>query len=438
MSKLNLLLLFCLLFIGCDSKNKEEQPILVTNIVMPAQGTVFQPGDKVTISAQGFQTDDEIMFSMRWPLVNQVIQEGYAIGVRGVIIEKTATNITFLAPGHYPASTTEVLLCRSGERMSLGKISVADGQAPKELQLYGIINSRSNAMRDYAIEHIDMENGHITVVEKIVGNQDFTCVVSDPGSSSLYGVWTNDDHGNFGIYDLSMKYWKSLDNYQILTTGISSGGVLTVYQHGDCLYVNKTESTFLTRMNMPPLRPDYGYKLPEGFKAESLSRYPFIQLEAGYFLFSADNGDGTFSPVVLDGRNPDHKRMYVYNPIQAVSMIPFWTVKPVVGQGATKYTRVGGFVISKNTDATNEDNNKTELRLWNTETQTLDEPFTKFPNTARSAATLISDDSKKQELYVLFNTYRGDGLIQVYDFLKKEWRQFRNFNFPYSEIVLAR
>ena len=41
--------------------------------------------------------------------------------------------------------------------MSLGKISVADGQAPKDFQLYGIINSRSNTDRPYAIEYINLE-----------------------------------------------------------------------------------------------------------------------------------------------------------------------------------------------------------------------------------------------------------------------------------------
>ena len=41
--------------------------------------------------------------------------------------------------------------------MSLGKISVADGQAPKDFQLYGIINSRSNTHRPHAIEYINLE-----------------------------------------------------------------------------------------------------------------------------------------------------------------------------------------------------------------------------------------------------------------------------------------
>lgn len=157
MTKNYLFLLLGLLLAACSSDDKDEQAILVTNVVMPASGTVFKPGEKVTIMAKGFQDNDEIMFDIRWPLQDEVLHEGYAKGGRGVITEKTATSITFLAPGHWPASTTEILLRRSGQMMSLGKISVADGQAPKDFQLYGIINSRSNTHRPHAIEYINLE-----------------------------------------------------------------------------------------------------------------------------------------------------------------------------------------------------------------------------------------------------------------------------------------
>lgn len=53
MKNLSLFLLLCLLFVAC-AKDEDKEPILVTDIVMPTQ-TSFNPGDKVTISAQGFQ-----------------------------------------------------------------------------------------------------------------------------------------------------------------------------------------------------------------------------------------------------------------------------------------------------------------------------------------------------------------------------------------------
>ena len=152
MKKLSLYLLLCLLIAACVKNDDKDEPILVTDIVMPAQ-TSFNPGDKVTIKAQGIQPGDDIMFEIYWPLPDQpaLNYQGYALGVSPVMIEQTTTSITFLAPGHYPASTTKVRLRRSGEIMTLGEISVTNGEAPKEFQLYGIVNSHSDTSYETAL-----------------------------------------------------------------------------------------------------------------------------------------------------------------------------------------------------------------------------------------------------------------------------------------------
>jgi hypothetical protein len=159
----------------------------------------------------------------------------------------------------------------------------------------------------------------------------------------------------------------------------------------------------------------------------------------GNILCSADNGDGTFSPVVLNGQNIEEKSIYVGEPIEAVALIPFWIVKPVEGMGTAKYTRVGGYIVSKRNGATITEGDGTEFRLWNPTTKMLDEPFTTFSSAACSVATLVSDDFKKQELYVLFDGSRNGRLIYVYDLLKGSWESlYPGGGFPYSEIVLAR
>lgn len=135
----------------------------------------------------------------------------------------------------------------------------------------------------------------------------------------------------------------------------------------------------------------------------------------------------------------EEKSIYVGEPIQAVALIPFWIVKPVEGMGTAKYTRVGGYIVSKRNGATAEEGDGTEFRLWNPATKTLDEPFTTFSNAACSVATLVSEDFKKQELYVLFDGSRNGRLIYVYDLLKGSWESlYPGGGFPYSEIVLAR
>lgn len=435
MTKLNLLILFSLLLAACSSDDKDEQPILVTNVVMPAQGTVFNPGDKVTISAQGFQADDEIMFSIRWPLADQPIKEGYAKGVYGVVTEQTATKITFLAPGHYPASTTEVLLRRSGEMMSLGKISVANGQSPKDLQLYGIINSQSPSNIDYAIDHFKMDQGSIGEIDRLPINQDFSCVVNLPGSGRLCGLLKKDDRYTIGIYDLSMNYWVEQNTKHIDAMGTAAdNSVLAAWQHADRLYVNNVGVMPFSRMYLPE---DPGFKLPEGLAAASLSRYPFVEMGDRNILFSADNGDGTFSPVVLDVSSTNKENsIHVGEPIIADALIPFWIVKPVEGMGTTKYMRIGGYIVSNTYTLVGRDG--TELRLWNSETKTMEEPFATFSNTACSVATLVSEDYKTQELHILFDATRNGRLIQVYDWLKQDWSPSGHSGFVHSEIVLAR
>lgn len=437
MMKNYLFLLFGLLLAACTSDD-EVQPGFVTNVVMPASGRVFNPGDQVTVTAEGFQPDDGIMFDIRWPLPDELIKEGFAKGVYAVITQRSATSITFLAPGHHPASTTEVLLNRSGEMMSLGKIAVADGQAPKEYQLYGIVNSRSDAFAQYAhvIEHIDIESHRITEVGRLVAGEDFFCAVNAPGSWSLCGVRTRDGSSTVGRYDLSMRYWDELRTGQMVTAGsLPDRDVVYVYQSGDGLLLSIASVMPYSRMAMPPLQQPT-YQLPEAIRPEALSNYPCVLVDGGYLLLSADNGDGTFSPVLLNLR-AGHHSVYVGEPIQAVSLIPFWMVKPNA-DGKTG-TRVGGYIVSE-TNGTTNGAGGTKLCLWNTDTMTLDAPFTTFPNAACSVATLMSDDLKRQELYVLFDMGRDGGngrLIEVYDCLKDEWR-YLSSGFAYSEIVLAK
>ena len=151
-----------------------------------------------------------------------------------------------------------------------------------------------------------------------------------------------------------MNYWEKTGADQLVTMGIATGNsVFGVYQGGDRLFVKTVNVMPYTRMYIPE-KPDYGFLLPEGMKAEVLSRYPCIQMSDGNILCSADNGDGTFSPVVLNGQNMEEKSIYVGEPIQAVALIPFWIVKPVEGMGTAKYTRVGGYIVSKRNGATAE------------------------------------------------------------------------------------
>lgn len=429
MKKIYLFLLFGLLLAAC-AKDDDKQPILVTDIVMPAAGTVFNPGDKVTIKAQGFQTDDEIMLNSRWPMAEAPNGESYWMGETGIVTERTASSITFLAPGSRPAATVEVVLRRSGEMMTLGKISVADGQAPKEPQLYGITNTYSETGHSNSIDHIDLTTGSATEVTQLTDNPDFSCVVTAPGIWALFGIQTKDGNRSIFRFDLSMRYWREVERTSIVTLGtLGNENIITV-----CHDTNDKSSLLVTTLNTQVYTRDnytpkvLRYKLPDGMKPEALSHYPCVPGE-GYLLLSADNGNGTFTPVALEIREGG-KNIHIGDPIEAARLIPFWTVMPVEDAGTTKYIPTTGCAVVR------ADNGQTELRLLDTTTMTLKEAFATFPNSARSITTLAKGINTRK-LYVLFDTNRGGRLIYDYDMKTEEWQPLPGIGYPYSEIALT-
>ena len=51
---------------GACSSDKDRVSVFVKNVVMPPDSWVFAPGDGVTVSAEGFEADDEIMLEIHW------------------------------------------------------------------------------------------------------------------------------------------------------------------------------------------------------------------------------------------------------------------------------------------------------------------------------------------------------------------------------------
>ncbi|MCD7939997.1 MAG: DUF4784 domain-containing protein [Bacteroides intestinalis] len=427
MKNLFLFLLLCLLFAAC-AKDEDKEPILVTDIVMPTQAS-FKPGDPVTIKAQGFQPDDDIMFEIYWPLPDEpaLNYQGYALGVAPVMVEQTATSITFLAPGHYPASTTKVRLRRSDGIMTLGEIAVTSGEAPKEFQLYGIVNSHSSTSYDNCIEHVNFTDTPTNIVKLTEDQKDFSCVANVPESQNLCGIQTKDGVRRVFSYDLSMRFWQDMGLENILTLCNGQSSIIAVRQ------ISANEMMLASIGSWPYTRDidqtlNYRYELPAEIKPEALTRYPGVQGDS-YLLLSADNGNNSFTPVVLS-LNQSSRKVYTGEPIQATALIPFWTIISGKDTGTTKYVRSGGYAVVR------ADDGQTGLCLWNQATMSLEEPFATFPNSARSV-TMLAQDTETMKIYVLFDTNRGGRLIYAYDLVKKDWQRVPD-NYPYSEIVMAR
>lgn len=395
---------------------------------MPTQ-TSFNPGDKVTISAQGFQPGDNFMFEIYWPLPDQPAMnyQGYALGVSPVMVEQTATSITFLAPGHYPASKTKIRLRRSGDIMTLGEISVTSGEAPKEFQLYGIVNSHSSTSYDNCIEHVNFTDTPTNIVKLTEDQKDFSCVANVPESQNLCGIQTKDGVRRVFSYDLSMRFWQDMGLENILTLCNGQSSIIAVRQ------ISTNEMMLASIGSWPYTRNidqtlNYRYELPAEIKPEALTRYPGVQ-GSSYLLLSADNGNNSFTPVVLS-LNQSSTKVYTGDPIEATALIPFWTIISGKDTGTTKYVRTGGYAVVRTDDG------RTDLCLWDQTTMSLKEPFATFPNSARSV-TMLAQDTETMKIYVLFDTNRGGRLIYAYDLVKKDWQRVPD-NYPYSEIVMAR
>ena len=395
---------------------------------MPTQ-TSFNPGDKVTISAQGFQPGDNFMFEIYWPLPDQPAMnyQGYTLGVSPVMVEQTATSITFLAPGHYPASKTKIRLRRSGDIMTLGEISVTSGEAPKEFQLYGIVNSHSSTSYDNCIEHVNFTDTPTNIVKLTEDQKDFSCVANVPESQNLCGIQTKDGVRRVFSYDLSMRFWQDMGLENILTLCNGQSSIIAVRQ------ISTNEMMLASIGSWPYTRNidqtlNYRYELPAEIKPEALTRYPGVQ-GSSYLLLSADNGNNSFTPVVLS-LNQSSTKVYTGDPIEATALIPFWTIISGKDTGTTKYVRTGGYAVVRANDG------RTDLCLWDQTTMSLKEPFATFPNSARSV-TMLAQDTETMKIYVLFDTNRGGRLIYAYDLVKKDWQRIPD-NYPYSEIVMAR
>ena len=295
---------------GACSSDKDRVPVFVKNVVMPPDSWVFAPGDGVTVSAEGFEADDEIMLEIHWQeSAEGFAPEGYAKGVRGIVTVRSATSVTFLAPGHYPASTVRVLLLRRGRMMPLGKIRVADG-TPKAEALYGISKSDTD---ETLIERIDLSTGGVTRVATLGIGRGIACAVGLPGSGWIYGVCS----GSMAGFDLTMNYYDDFGYRNSLLAGHISDSSVGLISHDAGRLTLTTRSA--TRSPSPVLRVYGGAGPGEAVGADAMIPFwtvvasadePDRMVQAGGYAVSARGktqlrlfnaaGDGAFGETLAE------------------------------------------------------------------------------------------------------------------------------------------
>ena len=294
MKKLLFLSFFGLFLLACTTDEGDGAPF-VTDVVMPPSSQLFAPGDEVTVAARGFEADDDIMLRIAWPLSQAALPEGYADGVWAVVTERTESDITFLAPGGYPASTTEVKLFRRGKAMTLGKISVSDGRPPEEPSLYGITQYDCD---ETGIDRIDLTTGDLTRIETLGVLRRMHCVVNTPGSNRIYGLAPDGNIGAAAFYDLTMRYFRDsgYDNVAVAGTLGNSAAFLRC-EDGRLVLMELN----MTRTNVAPVPPSW--MLPSDIAPEMLGENPFVTVYGGYLLLAAHTAPDSYTPLVLTGRS---------------------------------------------------------------------------------------------------------------------------------------
>lgn len=418
MKKLISLFLFGAFLCACTADEGDRTPF-VTDVVMPPSSQLFAPGDEVTVAAHGFEADDDIMLRITWPLSQASVSEGYADGVWAVVTGHTESSITFLAPGGYPAGTTEVKLFRRGKVMSLGKISVSDGQPPEELSLYGIAPCLTG---ETAIDRVDMQTGELTRIETLGVPRGIRCVVNTPGSNRIYGIAPDGNIGAAAFYDLTMRYFRDsgYDNVVVAGTLANSAAFLR-YEDGRLVLMELS----MTRSDMPS-PPPASWQLPADVTPEMLGGNPFIMVYGGYLLLSAHTAPDTYTPLVLTGRSGEG---YVAKPgdaEQADAMVPFGVLdKETDGEA---YYAVGGYAVAKD--------GVTELRLYNPVTMEFDRTLATVQATVRSVAVRHAG-GKTAEIFMLCDAGDSGNQIRVYD-MESGTETVLGGDVPCSEIVLAR
>lgn len=418
MKKLLFLSFFGLFLLACTTDEGDGAPF-VTDVVMPPSSQLFAPGDEVTVAARGFEADDDIMLRIAWPLSQAALPEGYADGVWAVVTKHTELDITFLAPGGYPASTTEVKLFRRGKAMTLGKISVSDGRPPEEPSLYGVAQCLTG---ETAVDRIDMATGGLTRIETLGVPEGMRCVVNTPGSNRIYGLAPGGNIGAAAFYDLTMRYFRDsgYDNVAVAGTLGNSAAFLRC-EDGRLVLMELN----MTRTNVAPVPPSW--MLPSDIAPEMLGENPFVTVYGGYLLLAARTAPDTCTPLVLTGLiDGGGFAVKTGDAEQADAMVPFGVLDK--GQDGETYYAVGGYAVSKD--------GVTELRLYNPVSMEFDRTLATVQATVRSIA-VRHDGGKTEEIFMLCDTGDGGNRIRVYD-MESGSERVLDGAVPCSEIVLAR
>lgn len=397
--------------IGCSKAFVSEKELIISDASLQEEGKTLAPGEVIHLLGEGYRQTDNIMLSFSWETGDKVIPIGKASGIYAEITSVEPERIEVLLPYRYPAARVDVTLMREGETQEIGSLNITDGQAPKDLRLYGIKDGQ-RSVDGYILD----ENG--------LGRKSFTAdlsgnihsVVNVPRSFGLCGLAEEDGNRSAVFLNFFTGKTEHLSGYAIALSKTPTNMIAALCCRDNvCTFNNlpvEVCADYMTKSSGTPAPVQPKYDLPEGLKPEYFGDYPgtYSEKEGLYsYLFSANEGNGKWATVIL--RKESLRKI---EELDAAAVIPFR-----VGQDA-------GYIITF-------EGGPSLFRIVNTETGKMDQPI----YTYKSVRVLSANVHTDRPDHILLNIASGNATkIQDLDWKTKT---LSPVSLPenYKEVLMA-
>lgn len=395
--------------IGCSKAFVSEKELIISDASLQEEGKTLAPGEVIHLLGEGYRQTDNVMLSFSWETGDKVIPIGQVSGVYAEIVSVEPGGVEVLLPYRYPAARVDVTLTREGKTQEIGSLNITDGQAPKDLRLYGI---KDKSVDGYILDENGLGRKSFTAV--LSGN--IHSVVNAPRSFGLCGLAEEDGNRSAVFLNFFTGKTEHLSGNAIALSRTPTNMIAALCCRDNvCTFNNlpvEVCADYMTKSSGTPAPVQPKYDLPEGLKPEYFGDYPgtYSEKEGIYsYLFSANEGNGKWATVIL--RKESLRKI---EELDAAAVIPFR-----VGQDA-------GYIITF-------EGGPSLFRIVNTETGEMDQPI----YTYKSVRVLSANVHPDRPDHILLNIASGNATkIQDLDWKTKT---LSPVSLPenYKEVLMA-
>lgn len=395
--------------IGCSKAFVSEKELIISDASLQEEGKTLAPGEVIHLLGEGYRQTDNVMLSFSWETGDKVIPIGQVSGVYAEIVSVEPGGVEVLLPYRYPAARVDVTLTREGKTQEIGSLNITDGQAPKDLRLYGI---KDKSVDGYILDENGLGRKSFTAV--LSGN--IHSVVNAPRSFGLCGLAEEDGNRSAVFLNFFTGKTEHLSGNAIALSRTPMNMIAALCCRDNvCTFNNlpvEVCADYMTKSSGTPAPVQPKYDLPEGLKPEYFGDYPgtYSEKEGIYsYLFSANEGNGKWATVIL--RKESLRKI---EELDAAAVIPFR-----VGQDA-------GYIITF-------EGGPSLFRIVNTETGEMDQPI----YTYKSVRVLSANVHPDRPDHILLNIASGNATkIQDLDWKTKT---LSPVSLPenYKEVLMA-